>query len=123
MFLCDLLPRLARAMRVAPRRLPALALGAIGCAAVAAPAVAAEGYAVQIVSLRSEKAAKDAETRLKERHADLLSDLDMSVQRADLGARGVFFRLQAGPFPNEATAQDMCAQLRAKRLDCLVTRR
>ena len=42
------------------------------------------------------------------------------LQRADLGERGIFFRMQTGPFPNRATAQDMCLQLKAAKLDCIV---
>ncbi len=52
----------------------------------------------------------------------MLGDLTLAVQRADLGDRGIFYRVRSGPFPNRATAQDLCAQIEAAKLDCLVVR-
>ena len=86
-------------------------------------AVAAEAYAVQLAALNSERSASDAWARLRRKHPDLLGDLTMSVERADLGERGIFYRLRTGPFPNRATAEDMCWQLRSQKLDCLVVKR
>lgn len=85
--------------------------------------VAANGYLVQLASVKSEERARSEWTRLQGRHPDLLGDLELIVQRADLGGRGTFYRLQTGPFPNQATAEDMCWQLRAAKLDCLVVKR
>ncbi len=44
------------------------------------------------------------------------------MQAIDLGDRGIFFCIRVGPFPNRATAQDMCAQIKAAELACLVMR-
>ncbi len=44
------------------------------------------------------------------------------VDHTDLGDRGIFYRIRTGPFPNRATAQDMCAQIEAAKLACLVVR-
>ncbi len=52
----------------------------------------------------------------------MLGDLTLEVQRADLGDRGIFYRIRSGPFPNRATARDMCAQIKAAKLGCLVVR-
>ncbi len=52
----------------------------------------------------------------------MLGDLTLAVQRADLGDRGIFYRVRSGPFPNRATAQDLCAQIEAAKLACLVVR-
>ena len=37
-----------------------------------------------------------------------------------MGAGGIFYRVRIGPFPNKATAQDMCWQIKAAKLACLV---
>lgn len=87
------------------------------------PGAAAEGYLVQLASVKSEARAREEWARLQGSHPDLLGDLALTVQRANLGARGVYYRIQTGPFPNEATAQDMCWQLRAAKLDCLIVTR
>ncbi len=81
---------------------------------------AASGYMVQLASVRSEDAARKEWERLQRVHPDLLGDLELALQRADLGERGVFFRIRTGPFPNKATAEDMCWQIKAAELACLV---
>ncbi len=80
-------------------------------------------YAVQLASVRSQEAAEGEWARLQKSHPDLLGDMELTVRSADLGDRGTFYRIQTGPFPNQATAEDMCWQLRAEKLDCLVLRR
>ncbi len=91
------------------------------CAAGAAQA--AGDYFLQLASVKSEQAARGEWGRLQKSHTAILGDMDLTVQSADLGDRGVFYRIQTGPFPNQATAEDMCWQLRAEKQDCLVIRR
>ena len=86
------------------------------------PALAAGDYFVQVASVRSDQDARNGWARLQKAQAELFGDLVLDVQRADLGDRGIFYRIRTGPFPNRATAQDMCAQIKAAKLDCLVTR-
>ena len=100
-----------------------LALGLAAALPGATGTAAANSYVVQLASLNSERSANDAWSRMQRKHPNLLGDLTMSVQKADLGSRGIFYRLQTGPFPNRATAEDMCLQLRSQRLDCLVVKR
>ena len=42
------------------------------------------------------------------------------IQRADLGARGVFYRVQVGPFASARDAGQFCAQLKARGMDCFL---
>lgn len=113
------------------RRIPhlvaraALALSLLGGALLApAGAVLADGMiVVQLASVQSEARAKDEWNRLQDRHGELLGDMNLLLDRADLGERGIFFRLQTGPFPNRVTAKDMCSQLKAAALECIVTER
>ncbi len=63
---------------------------------------------------------------LKESHAELLRDVDLIIQRVDLGPeKGVFHRLQAGPFPSRTKAQALCNGIHTKTPGqaCLVVRR
>ncbi len=85
-------------------------------------ALAAGRYFVQLASVKSDAGARKEWARMQRAHPDLLGDLELSVQSADLGERGIFFRIRTGPFPNRATAQDMCWQIEAAKLDCLVVR-
>lgn len=86
------------------------------------PALAAGDYFVQLASVTSDASARQEWARLQKAHPDLLGDLALDVQRADLGDRGIFYRIRTGPFPNRATAQDMCWQIKAAKLACLVVR-
>jgi hypothetical protein len=86
------------------------------------PALAAGDYFVQLASVKSDEGARKEWLRLKKAHPELFGDLEPAVQRADLGDRGIFYRIRTGPFPNRATAQDMCAQIKAAKLGCLVVR-
>ncbi len=85
-------------------------------------ALAAGRYFVQLASVKSDAGARKEWARMQRVHPDLLGDLELSVQSADLGERGIFFRIRTGPFPNRATAQDMCWQIKAAKLGCLVVR-
>ncbi len=94
-----------------------------GLTSFGAAAKAAGKYVVQLASVKSEARAKDEWGRLQGRHAELLGDLNLMLQRVDLGEQGVFFRMQTGPFPSRTTAADMCRQIKAVRMDCLVRER
>ncbi len=87
----------------------------------AGPALAG-GYFVQLASVKSDQSARKEWLRLQKAHPALLDDPALDVQRADLGDRGIFYRIRTGPFPNRATARDMCAQIKAAKLACLVVR-
>jgi cell division septation protein DedD len=92
-------------------------------AAWSGAARAAEVYVLQLASVKSEEAARGEWVRLQKGHPGLLGDMDLKLQSADLGDKGVFYRIRTGPFPNKATADDFCWQLRAENQDCLVLRR
>ena len=78
-------------------------------------------YKVQLAAIRSPQLAQQEWKRLRSKHTDLLGRLELSVSRADLGpAKGVFFRLRAGPLPDETAARALCAKLAQRKLGCLV---
>lgn len=80
------------------------------------------GFFIQIASVRSEADAQAAWTRMKTEFSTL-SGLGHRVNRADLGERGTYFRLQAGPV-SEARARSLCGAIEAKKPGgCLVVRR
>jgi cell division septation protein DedD len=86
------------------------------------PARPAPGVAlVQLGALRSREAALREWQRLEGPHGDLLEGLQPRVERIDLGpGRGVFYRLRAGPLASEAAASQLCEQLRARQVGCLL---
>jgi len=56
---------------------------------------AKQGYMVQLSALKTEDAAKTEWKRISKQNADILGALSMNIQRADLGAKGVYWRLGA----------------------------
>jgi hypothetical protein len=42
--------------------------------------------------------------------------------RADLGKKGIFYRLRAGSFANQVTAKALCQSLAKVKVGCLVIR-
>ncbi len=80
------------------------------------------GYSVQLAAVREESAARREWSRLQKRHPDLLGSLSLQVVRADLGNRGIFYRLRAGPISDKDKAAQLCTNLKKQKLGCLVIR-
>lgn len=92
--------------------------------AEAAPVIAAakDGYLIQIASVRSEGAAKAMWQELKQKYPQQLGALALNIDRADLGTRGVYYRVQGGVV-TEARARQICSVLDSKRAGgCFVIR-
>lgn len=89
-----------------------------------APAVSrfasAGSYQVQLSALRSEDAARSAWTTIQSSAPDLFTGANLDIQRADLGAKGVFFRLRVGSFADRAAAKGFCEDVKAAGRDCMV---
>ena len=98
---------------------------ATGTAATApAPAndapTAAGNYRVQLAALKTEADAKTAWKRLAAKYPDILGPLAMHIEKVDLGTKGIYYRVQAGPFTDKNAARDVCAKLTPKGQPCLV---
>lgn len=77
-------------------------------------------WRVQIASLRSEEEARIAWDRARKANQDLLGRLQPTYERVDLGARGVYHRVQAGPLSEKTLADMLCSQLKARNVGCIV---
>ncbi len=80
-------------------------------------------YVVQLAALKSQDGARPAWGRLQKAHTALLSERELAIQEIDLGERGIFYRVQAGHFPDRASALELCTALKARGQDCLVVKR
>jgi len=85
-------------------------------------AVAGAGFQIQLASVLSEQAALAEWKRISSKHTDLLGTYMPAVTKADLGERGVFYRLRAGPLADKAAADALCASLAAVNVGCIVVR-
>jgi cell division septation protein DedD len=70
--------------------------------------------------MSSEQAAQRAWTDLEKSHRDLLGKLSPNVVRADLGAKGTVYRVQAGPLADRASADQLCGALAKRGTGCIV---
>lgn len=90
----------------------------------AAPHFVASGpFVAQIAALQSEASVDPAWRRLQSRAPDLFGAAHRDVERADLGARGIYFRLRAGYFADRANASRFCDRIRQMGQDCIVVAR
>jgi cell division septation protein DedD len=74
---------------------------------------------IQLGSVRSEEAARQEWDRLKRTNADLLGSLSAAPVRADLGDKGVFYRIVTGPI---ADADRVCRELNHRNVGCILAR-
>ena len=80
------------------------------------------GFQVQLFSGRSTEEVNGAWTKLKGKNSDLLASLAPTVARAELGDRGTFYRLRAGPLADKAKARALCDALAGRNVSCIVIR-
>jgi hypothetical protein len=88
--------------------------------AAPAPASAGGGYAVQVSSQHSEAEVQDSFRALQAKYPDVLGGKQPMIRRADLGAKGVYYRALVGPFASAEEAASMCSSLKAAGGSCLV---
>ncbi|MCK5167172.1 MAG: SPOR domain-containing protein, partial [Rhodospirillaceae bacterium] len=74
----------------------------------------------QLSALKTEDAAKAEWKRIFKQNADILGGLSMNIQRADLGAKGVYWRLRGAYLPDRKSAEGVCAKLATRKLGCLI---
>ncbi len=91
-------------------------------ATAAAPA-SGGAYVVQLMALREEAGAKNAWAALQKKHPSVLGGQALDIERADLGDKGVFYRVRAAGYETKAAAQSACTSLKSAGQDCLVKTR
>ncbi len=114
----------------APASAPRTHAAAVPTAVAAAPPPAASeaapsssgGYSVQVTSQRSEADAQAAFRALQAKYPNQLGGREVVVRRADLGAKGIYYRALVGPFASAEAAAGMCSSLKAAGGNCLVQR-
>ncbi len=79
-----------------------------------------DGFRVQLAAVKSGEAANAAWTKLTKTHSEALNGLLLKVVRVDLGAAGIFYRVQAGPLEDRSAAEGVCSQLKLQSQPCLV---
>lgn len=79
-------------------------------------------YKVQLASFKSNMEAESEWQKIKKRNAKLLSKYQYQIEKKELVSKGTFYRLQIGPFANNAAAHNLCKALIAAGQSCLVVK-
>jgi cell division septation protein DedD len=87
----------------------------------AAAAAAPSKYVVQVGSKKNQTDALASFADMQQKYPTLLANYRPMVQKADLGAKGTWYRLRIGPIGDKTAANKLCTQLKSQGLpDCLV---
>lgn len=79
-------------------------------------------YFVQVASLRSESEANALWDKLAANMGDVIRTSHYAdVKRVDLSERGIYYRLRVGGLSDKDAAQNMCAQLKSRGQDCIIS--
>ncbi|NMD07677.1 MAG: tetratricopeptide repeat protein [Phyllobacteriaceae bacterium] len=79
------------------------------------------GYAVQIASAASEDAAWSTWKKMQARNK-ALQGLKPNVIKADLGTKGVFYRVRLHGFEDQSGAKAVCSKLKSSGVSCFVSK-
>ena len=90
--------------------------------AAASPHAAAGSVQVRLGSVRTPEEARSEWERLKRGNADLLGNLRANAVRTDLGDKGIYYRIEAGPVADSAAAEKLCGELKRRNHGCIVAR-
>lgn len=79
------------------------------------------GWSVQIASATTEEAARATWNKMKARNKALASKTPVIV-RADLGAKGIFYRVRLVGFDSQSEAGRECSRLKSRGVKCYVSK-
>ncbi len=75
---------------------------------------------LQLGAFKSRDEAESSWQKISSKHKALLSGLSPKINRADLGKKGVFYRLQLVPFAQANDARKLCDKLASRKQPCFV---
>ena len=77
---------------------------------------------VQLASVKSEDGARQEWSRLQRAHPALLGGLELHVEKFEKSAGEIYYRVQAGPLGDSASAKLICSELKQKNQACIVAK-
>jgi hypothetical protein len=73
---------------------------------------------VHLASYRSKQQADRGWEQIQKAHKAILEGLEHEVVKVNLGRKGTYYRLKAGPLDDQNAAKEMCRKLKARRQFC-----
>jgi cell division protein FtsN len=93
----------------------------VASAPATAPAASRGSYVVQVAARKSQTDALAAFADIQQKYPRLLSGYRPIIKRADLGSKGVWYRLNVGPVEGKQVAASLCKSLKSSGMrSCLV---
>ena len=80
-------------------------------------------YRIQLGAFRAPELAAQAWTDISRAHPTLVTAMQHAIEKADLGTRGIYYRLQAGSFETANAAKSQCAAFISHKVNCIVASR
>lgn len=77
---------------------------------------------IQLASVKSEDGARSEWARLQRTHPAILGGLELNIERFEKSAGDVYYRIQAGPLGDRASAKQICEDLKQKNQACIVAK-
>ncbi|MFV9875671.1 MAG: SPOR domain-containing protein [Rickettsiales endosymbiont of Dermacentor nuttalli] len=81
------------------------------------------GYKIQLGAFKSQKEVEIEWKKIKTRYANILGKNTHSIEKKDLGTKGIFYRLQVGPLNSETEARMICQKLSTYKQNCFVVKK
>ncbi|MGE3783204.1 MAG: SPOR domain-containing protein [Alphaproteobacteria bacterium] len=106
---------------VSPPAMPAVQKPTTTASTERTPETAAKTVEVRLGSLRSPEEAREEWQRLKRANGDLLGNLKANAVSVDLGEKGIWYRILAGPL-DQVGAERLCAEKKQRNHGCVVAR-
>lgn len=106
-----------------PQQKPATpqAQASASASASATPGTSGSEYVVQVAARKSQTDALAAFADMQQKYPQLLSGYRPLIQRADLGQKGIWYRLNVGPVEDKKVASTLCQKLKSAGMSsCLV---
>lgn len=107
-------PAEVRAVQVKPVDKPARAAPAPQVASIPAGA-----YRIQLGSVSTERQATNFWTAQHDKNGDLLGKLALNIEKATISGK-TYYRIQAGPLKDSASARSLCDQLKRRQMGCII---
>jgi cell division septation protein DedD len=80
-------------------------------------------FKIQLGSFRSEEDVQAIWKKVKSENGSLLGAAQLNVEKADLGAKGLFYRLQVANIKTESEARKICQKLIENKQGCFVVKK
>jgi hypothetical protein len=79
-------------------------------------------FGVQVAASQDPAEAERLRELIAERQTSLLSDYELTIVKADIEGKGVYYRVRIPAFGNRSVAAGLCQSLKASGQDCFVFR-